>query len=193
MSSSYLIVGLGNPGQRYEATYHNCGWMALDACAEAFQIHLDQTKFQSLYGTGKVGAHKLYLVKPLTYMNNSGLAVAAFMNYFRIEAQQVMIIYDDFDLPAGQLRLRSSGGAGTHNGMKSVIQHLKTQAFPRLRLGIGPLPANWSVVDFVLSIISESDAQKIGDCFPKVIQAIQYWMDADIQLAMNRVNQRLKG
>jgi PTH1 family peptidyl-tRNA hydrolase len=133
-----LIVGLGNPGAKYDKTRHNIGFEAIDHLAQRWQISLsDQKKFQGIAGEGMAGGQKIRLLKPQTFMNLSGQSVRAMLDWYKLDPTAVLVIYDDMDLPLGKLRMRLSGSAGGHNGMKSLISHLGTQAFPRLRLGIG--------------------------------------------------------
>jgi PTH1 family peptidyl-tRNA hydrolase len=133
-----LIVGLGNPGAKYDKTRHNIGFEAIDRLAQCWQITLsDHKKFQGIAGEGLVGTQKIRLLKPQTFMNLSGQSVRAVVDWYKIDPTAVLVIYDDMDLPLGKLRMRLSGSAGGHNGMKSIVSHLGTQAFPRLRLGIG--------------------------------------------------------
>ena len=126
----YIIVGLGNPGSKYENTRHNMGFKAIDAMASEFGIDVNRAKFKGLIGEGRIGSEKVILLKPQTYMNLSGQSVREIMNFYKIPEENLIVIYDDFDLPIGSIRVRKSGGPGTHNGMKSVIQELGSRKFP---------------------------------------------------------------
>ena len=133
----FLIVGLGNPGKKYENNRHNIGFMAIDYLAERNDIRVDKLKFDSLYGEGRIAGEKLILLKPQTYMNNSGQAVQKVASYFKIKEENIMVIVDDIDIEPFTLRIRKKGGPGTHNGMKSIVSHLGSKNFPRIKLGVG--------------------------------------------------------
>lgn len=155
-----LIVGLGNVGREYEQTWHNLGFIMLDSLAKEYSVSLTTVKFKGFFAKVRQGDKQLYFLKPATYMNNSGEAVRACLDYLKLDPKQLLVLYDDFELPFLDLRYREKGGAGTHNGMKSIVQHLKTDDFPRLRIGAGPIPEQYSIVDFVLSKIPQ---QKLPD------------------------------
>ena len=131
-----LIVGLGNPGKQYEGTRHNVGFAVIDEIAERLHMSLDQAKFKGIYGMGHVEGEKIFLLKPLTYMNLSGESIGALMDYYQIDIEELLVIYDDLDLPVGRIRLRQRGSAGGHNGVKSTISHVGSQEFNRIRVGI---------------------------------------------------------
>ena len=133
----YLIVGLGNPEEEYARTRHNMGFDTINKISEEHNIKVNKTKFNSLYGTGTIAGEKVILVKPQTYMNLSGEAVRDFMNFYKIPADKILVIYDDLDIEPGIIKIRKKGGPGTHNGMKSVVNEIKTENFPRIRVGIG--------------------------------------------------------
>ncbi|MBF0286754.1 MAG: aminoacyl-tRNA hydrolase [SAR324 cluster bacterium] len=157
-----LIVGLGNPGAGYEQNRHNIGFLVLDQLAKHLGGASFREKFHALIAKSSVGSENFILMKPLTFMNNSGQAVVACMNFFKISVNEVAIIYDDLDLPTGKVRFRVSGGHGGHNGIRSIIQHLKTQDFKRIRFGIGRPPQGMAPRDYVLSNWNESDKQQIN-------------------------------
>lgn len=190
MDQTYLIVGLGNPGSKYEKTYHNVGWMAVDALAAAYDININRSKFNGLYGQGWAGDNKLIFLKPTTYMNNSGEAVAAYARFFKLQPSQIAVIYDDIDLPSGTMRIREKGGPGTHNGMKSIVNLLGSRDFPRFRLGIGPLPGKMDLISYVLAKMTEADLAATERLFKDLKLALDYWIGRDIQFAMNRLNRR---
>lgn len=144
-----LIVGLGNPGKEYEQTRHNSGFMVMDAIADQLNIEMNQNKFKALVGKGNVNGQSVLLMKPQTYMNLSGEAVRSAIDFFHIDVEDILVIYDDLDLPVGKIRLREKGSAGGQNGMKNIIAHLHTQEFNRIRVGIGKDP-RIPVVDYVL-------------------------------------------
>lgn len=145
------IVGLGNPGTEYAATRHNIGFMAIDSLADRFGIQVRESKCKALIGEGRVGTEKVVLIKPMTYMNLSGEAVRAYMDYYKADIEDFIVLYDDMDTELGKIRLRYQGSAGGHNGIKSLIQHLGTQSFNRVRMGISRPEPGRSIVDYVLS------------------------------------------
>jgi len=154
----YCLIGLGNPGAKYHQTRHNAGFLVIDQLLEHFQSGLGNG-FQSQYSKVRFSGQELLLVKPQTYMNLSGEAVVQIVNYYKIPLEKVLVIYDDLDLPVGALRFRTSGSAGGHNGVKSIIQHLNTTEFARVRIGIGRPPAGVSVPDFVLTSVSREEQE----------------------------------
>jgi PTH1 family peptidyl-tRNA hydrolase len=184
-STIALLVGLGNPGAEYAHTRHNIGFMALDHLANLWGVSWkDERKFQGSYGRGK-----LHLLKPTTYMNNSGQAVRKLMDWYKLTPPQVLVIYDDMDLPLGKLRLRSEGSAGGHNGMKSLIAHLGTSHFPRLRLGIGRSKSD-NVHNHVLGGFSSSEAKLLPEIFALVSSLMDCIMGEGIPKAMSIYNNR---
>lgn len=190
-----LVVGLGNPEPKYDQTRHNIGFTAVDALASSWQIPLTENrKFQGEFGEGR-GADKakIRLLKPLTYMNRSGQAVRAVTDWYKLQPESVLIIYDDMDLPLGRIRLRLSGSAGGHNGMKSAIAHLGTQDFPRLRIGIGrPHATNSSddpaTISHVLGRFSSTESKFISDVLQLVVDAVELSIRQGVEKAMNRYN-----
>ena len=133
----YVIVGLGNPGKKYENTRHNMGFMAIDLLADKFGIKVDKIKHKALIGEGRIANQKVLLAKPQTYMNLSGESVREILSYYKVDVENLIVIYDDIDIPTGTIRIRKFGSAGTHNGMRSVVYQLKSDRFPRIRVGIG--------------------------------------------------------
>lgn len=193
-----LIVGLGNPEPKYEQTRHNIGFAAIDALARSWQIPLaENRKFQGAAGEGKIprADHKIRLLKPLTYMNNSGQAIRAVTDWYKLPPESVLVIYDDMDLPLGKMRLRLSGSAGGHNGMKSAIAHLGTQNFPRLRLGIGK-PQNASdkddsgTISYVLGRFTADETKVVTQLLQLVRDAVELALGQGVETAMNRYNNR---
>ena len=153
-----LIVGLGNPGKEYENTRHNSGFAVMDAIADELRVDISQKKFKSLIQTTRINGEQVLLMKPQTYMNNSGEAVIEAVKFYHIDAKDILVIYDDLDLPVGKIRLREKGSAGGQNGMKSIINHLHTQEFNRIRVGIGK-DSRVPVVDWVLGKIRKEDKE----------------------------------
>ena len=185
-----LIVGLGNPGKEYAQTHHNVGFMVLDRLAQKNGIEVIDLKGKALTGKGMICGEKVLLAKPQTYMNLSGESVRALSDYYKIEPQDILIIYDDIDLEPGKMRIRKSGSAGSHNGMKSIVQHLGTTEFPRLRVGIGGKPEGWDLADYVLSkIVPESD-KELSAGIANAADAVELILCEGMQEAMNRYNKR---
>jgi PTH1 family peptidyl-tRNA hydrolase len=189
-----LIVGLGNPGSKYEQTRHNVGFMAVDRLAKVWQISLsDHRKFQGMFGEGMSPYGKIRLLKPQTYMNNSGQAIRAVVDWYKISPESVMVIYDDMDLPVGKLRIRLSGSAGGQNGMKSTIAHLGTQKFPRLRIGIGSpksAPGDKDAVSHVLGTFAPIEKPLIDEVLDLTVNAIELSLKQGVEKAMSLYNNR---
>jgi peptidyl-tRNA hydrolase, PTH1 family len=187
-----LIVGLGNPEPKYDKTRHNIGFDALDALARRMQVSWsDNRRFQALCGEGRApNGDKLRLLKPLTYMNRSGQAIRAAIDWYKLPPESVLIVYDDMDLPVGRLRLRLSGSAGGHNGMKSAIAHLGTQNFPRLRIGIGKSDADKDTVSHVLGKFSPNETQLMSEVLQLAVDAVEFSLKQGVQKAMSLYNSR---
>ena len=186
----WLVAGLGNPGRQYEKTWHNCGYLVLEVLSQRHQIPLNKIRFKGLTGQGTIAGRKVVLLQPTTYMNLSGESVREAMAFYKILPQRTLVIYDDLDLPAGQIRMRPSGGAGTHNGMRSIIGQLGRQDFPRVRVGIGPLPANWELVSYVLSDIPQDQQKEMFEAFSRAADAVEKTLRDGIEAAMNQANQK---
>lgn len=167
----WLIAGLGNPGLKYYKTWHNMGFLAIDLLAEKTGITIGKSKFDGEYGKGKIEGEDVILLKPFTYMNNSGISVAAAAKFFKVPADHIIIMYDDIDIAKGKIRVRTKGSAGTHNGMRSVIEHLGTTEFPRVRIGTGPVPEHWDLIEYVLSNVPENERQMVFDSFETACDA----------------------
>lgn len=183
----FCLIGLGNPGRQYSQTRHNAGFLVIDRIAEEANLQLDQQGFQSVYGKGLLKGEQVFLVKPQTFMNLSGEAVGPFIKYYRIPLEQVLIIYDDLDLPLGMIRIRLSGSAGGHNGLSSVLNAIGEQAVPRLRVGIGR-PADGRVIDYVLSAFSGAELNEFKASINRAAQAGISFVTEGAQAAMNRFN-----
>lgn len=188
-----LIIGLGNPGKEYTKTRHNIGFEAVDALADNYNININKSKFKALYGEGKVGNEKVVLVKPQTYMNLSGESVKAFATWYKIKEKDILIIYDDVSLPPGKLRIRIKGSAGGHNGIKSIIQHLGTNEFERLKVGIGEKPQGWNLADYVLSRFTNAELKSIEQTMEDIVGATTLIIEKGIQDAMNKYNPKARG
>ena len=187
-----LVVGLGNPEPRYNKTRHNIGFDAVDALADRTQIIWSENRrFQALFGEG-IGfkGNKLRLLKPLTYMNRSGQAIRAVTDWYKLPPESVLIVYDDMDLPLGRLRLRLSGSAGGHNGMKSTIAHLGTENFPRLRIGIGKSGGEKDTVSHVLGKFSPQESKLVNEVLQLAVDAIELALKQGVEKAMSLYNNR---
>jgi PTH1 family peptidyl-tRNA hydrolase len=187
-----LIVGLGNPEPKYDKTRHNIGFEAIDALAKTWQISWSNNRrFQALFGEGQgTKGNKVRLLKPLTYMNRSGEAIRAAIDWYKLPPESVLIVYDDMDLPVGRLRLRLSGSAGGHNGMKSAIAHLGTQNFPRLRIGIGKSGADKDTVSHVLGKFSPQETLLMSEVLKVVVDAVELSLKQGVEKSMSLYNSR---
>lgn len=191
-----LIVGLGNPGPKYDRTRHNIGFEIIDALAKSYPgvALVENKRFQGLVGEFGHGKGRTILLKPTTYMNNSGRSVRAALDWYKLDPATVLVIYDDMDLPTGKLRLRLSGGAGGHNGMKSIIAHLGTKDFPRLRVGIGSTEKgaerDRAVVSHVLGKFAPGDRKLVDAVIPMAVDAIELSLRKGVEQSMNLYNGR---
>lgn len=184
----YLIVGLGNPEKEYASTRHNMGFCTINKLAKEFEIDVNKTKFNSLYGTGTIKQEKVVLLKPQTYMNLSGEAVRAFMDFYKLNIENLIIIYDDIDVEKGTIRIRKKGSPGNHNGMKSVTNMLQTEDFARIRIGIGkPEHAN-DMINYVIGRISEDEMAKLEPGIENAKNAVVDILSNGIDIAMNKFN-----
>lgn len=183
------IVGLGNPGKQYEQTRHNVGFMVIDQLTHILNITLDQAKHKGIYGIGFYNGAKVLLLKPLTYMNLSGESIRAVMDFYQIDLEDLLVIYDDLDLPAGKIRLRQKGSAGGHNGIKSTITHLGTQEFNRIRIGIDRPPMGMKVPDYVLGRFPKEEQGSIAEAVKKSAEACEMWLQKPFLQVMNEYNQ----
>ena len=185
----WLIAGLGNPEAKYEGTRHNAGFAALDSLAGKWGISVSKTKFQGLWGQGEVDGHKVVLLKPLTYMNLSGDAIAQAANFYKVPPERVIVVSDETALPIGRLRIRRGGSAGGHNGLKSVIARLGTDQFPRIRLGVGDKPhPDYDMADWVLSAFKGQDAADMELVAKKAADAVECYITEGADRAMNKFN-----
>lgn len=186
---NWLIVGLGNPGSKYERTRHNCGFRALDILARELSCKVDKGKFQGLYGQVSYKDKKLFLLKPQTYMNASGISVLQLSAYFNIPPQRIIVLFDDISLPPGRLRIRGDGSAGGHNGIKSIIAQLGSQGFPRVKIGVGAKATpDQDLADWVLSGFSAAEEKELATALKNAADAALYIIDHDVPAAANRYN-----
>ena len=185
----YVIAGLGNPGREYEGTRHNVGFMTLDALADKYNIDVREKAFKGLIGKGVIEGNKVILVKPQTYMNLSGEAVGEAARFYKIPADHVIVISDDISLPVGKLRIRTGGSAGGHNGLKNIIQHLGTDQFPRIKVGVGaPGQAGYDVVDWVIGRPLGEDQKVLMEALDRAGDAAEVLISQGPDRAMNRFN-----
>lgn len=185
----FVIIGLGNPGKKYQNTRHNAGFMAIDAIADKYGISIKEKKHKALCGSGVIEGHKVLLVKPQTYMNLSGESVGDILNFYKLNPEEdMLVIYDDVSLAPGNIRIRKKGSAGGHNGIKSLIAHTGTQGFMRIKIGVGEKPAGWALADYVLGHFSEEDNKRLAEIMPDVIQAAVLMMQGNADKAMNDYN-----
>ena len=183
-----IIVGLGNPTSKYEGTRHNIGFAVIDALAAKYNIRVNTNKHKALVGSGIIGGEKVILAKPQTYMNLSGESVRPLVDFYKVDPEDLLIIYDDISLDPGNIRARASGSAGGHNGMKSLILHLGTDLFPRLRLGVGEKPAKMDLADYVLGHFSAEEKPLMADGVKLAVEAVEVFVSDGIKEAMNRYN-----
>lgn len=184
----YLIVGLGNPEPEYSRTRHNMGFDAVNLLAEKYDIKFDKKDFDGILGSGNIEGEKVILLKPQTYMNESGKSIGKVMNFYKIEPSNIIIIYDDIDLPEGILKIRQKGGAGTHNGMKSAIQYIGTTVFPHIRIGTGMPVFKELLVGYVLEKLNDEQYAKLKPAIEKAAEAIPAIIKLGIDKAMNYYN-----
>lgn len=178
-----IIAGLGNPGKEYENTKHNAGFLTIDVLSEKYGIKVNKIKFKGLIGEGMIGTEKVILVKPQTYMNLSGQCIREIVSFYKLDMEDLVIIYDDIDLPMGNLRIRKKGSAGTHNGMRSIIYDLQDDGFPRVRIGIGG-EHKGSLANYVISGFSGDDRKLIEEAIVKAADAVACLIENGIDRAM---------
>lgn len=185
----FLIVGLGNPGRKYDGTKHNAGFEALDKIAQEYGISCSGKEHKAICGKGIIEGHKVILAKPQTFMNNSGESIRELVDYYKINPEEeLVILYDDITLEPGKLRIRKKGSAGGHNGIKSIIAHLGTQNFQRVRIGVGEKPANWDLADFVLSPFAKEVRPLVEEAMDHSVKAVSLIVQGRIDEAMNSYN-----
>ncbi|PJI08782.1 MULTISPECIES: aminoacyl-tRNA hydrolase [Clostridium] len=182
----FLIVGLGNPGQKYEHTRHNTGFDAIEKIADRYDIKIDKKKFKGLYGSGIINGEKVILLKPYTYMNLSGESVQEAANFYKMKNENIIVIYDDISLDVGKIRMRGKGSAGGHNGIKNIILNLSSDEFPRIKIGVGNPIGN--LVDYVLGRFKDNDRVIIEKVFDVVTEAVSSIVADGLESAMNKFN-----
>ena len=187
----YIIAGLGNPGKKYENTRHNMGFLTVDKLAEKHDIKINKMKFKSLVGEGNIADQKVLLVKPQTYMNLSGEAVRQVMDFYKISSENLIVIYDDIDIPTGSVRIRKKGSAGTHNGMRNILYHIRTENFLRIRVGIGSGKKE-NLIGYVTGGVSKEEESLLEEAVFKAAESAACIVEKGIEKAMNEYNVRPK-
>ena len=188
----FLIVGLGNPTKQYEKTRHNIGFDVMDALADKYNISISENKHKALCGKGMIEGMKVVLAKPQTYMNLSGESIREAVDYYKIDPEDIIVIYDDISLEPGQLRIRLKGSAGGHNGIKNIIAHLGTQEFPRIKVGVGAKPPKMDLADYVLSRFGAEEQKIMDEAFGEAAEAAVMMMTTGAERAMNHYNAKKK-
>lgn len=188
----YIIAGLGNPTSKYEHTRHNVGFEVIDRLAEEYHISVDTKKHRALIGKGMIGAEKVILVKPQTFMNLSGESIREVLEYYKAEPEDLIVIYDDISLVPGQIRVRGKGSAGGHNGVKNIILQLATQEFPRIRVGVGEKPARMDLADYVLGHFNKEDREAVDEAEQDAAKAAACILEHGVEAAMNAFNAKKK-
>lgn len=184
----YLIVGLGNPGGKYAGNRHNVGFMLIDLLAKSLGADANKAKFKGLYGEARLDGQKLILLKPQTYMNASGESVRAFKDFYGIDDENIIVIADDIDIDFGRVRVRKKGSAGGHNGLKSIINHIGSQDFPRIKIGVNKKPDYMDLADFVLSNFTDSEKKVLEKELDLAKEAVLQIVSRDVDYAMNNIN-----
>lgn len=188
----YLIVGLGNPTSKYSGTRHNVGFEVIDALADKYNISVTERKHRAFCGKGIIEGQKVVLIKPQTYMNLSGESVREFVDFFKIDVElELIVIFDDISLDVGQLRIRKKGSAGGHNGVKNIIQHLGTNVFQRIKVGVGEKPKEYDLVDYVLGHFSNAEKEMMADGYKNAVEAVELMLRDETDAAMNQFNKKV--
>ena len=188
----YIIAGLGNPGKKYEQTRHNMGFLAVDFLAEKYDIKVNKIRFRALTGEGRIAGQKVLLLKPQTYMNLSGESVRLALEYYKVSPQELIVIYDDIDIQAGMIRIRKKGSAGTHNGMRNILYHIRTEDFPRIRVGIGS-GRKEDMIDYVTGSVPKNEITLLKEAADKAACGAACIVEKGIEKAMNEYNIKSAG
>ena len=184
----YLIIGLGNPEEKYDNTRHNMGFNTINKIAKQYNASINKNKFQGLYENAIIEGQKVILIKPQTYMNLSGNCVKEFVEFYKIKKEEILIIYDDMDIEPGKIKIRKKGSSGGHNGMKSIIQMLGTEEFPRIRIGIGRPKNSGDEINYVIGAIPEDEMPKLEEGVEKAKEAVIEIIKNGVDSAMNKLN-----
>ncbi len=190
-SIEHLVVGLGNPGSKYESTRHNAGFIALDYIANQLNVNFNKSKFDALFSEAVIDGKRVLLIKPQTFMNLSGESIVQFMSFYKIPSENVIILFDDISLAPGNLRVKRSGSHGGHNGMRNIMQLAKTDNFPRIKIGIGAKPTDWDLADWVTSKFSDEDLKLLNKAAENSYAALKLMLNGEIEKAMNLANRKI--
>ncbi|MBP3334221.1 MAG: aminoacyl-tRNA hydrolase [Clostridia bacterium] len=186
---THIVVGLGNPGKEYTYNRHNAGFMCMDVICDKYRARVDKAKFKALVGECNIAGKHVLLMKPQTFMNNSGEAIREAADFYNVPAENIIVIFDDISIGVGKLRIRRKGSAGGHNGIKSVIEHLSTNEFPRIKLGVGEKPSpEYDLINWVLGNIPESDRKAMSEAYSSAADALEVMLSGDMDRAMNKYN-----
>ena len=184
---THMVVGLGNIGAEYDKTRHNAGFMAIDYIAKELGVKIDRVKFNSTVGEAVMAGKRILLMKPSTYMNNSGVAIAQAATFYKIPPENVIVLHDEISFDVGVMRIRRKGSAGGHNGLKSIIAHLPGENFPRIKIGVGKKPSpDYDLVNFVLGKFSKEDLSSLDEEYPRIYSAVELILSGKIEEAMNK-------
>ena len=184
---THIVVGLGNIGAEYDKTRHNAGFMAIDYIAKELGVKIDRVKFNSTVGEAVMAGKRILLMKPSTYMNNSGVAIAQAATFYKIPPENVIVLHDEISFDVGVMRIRRKGSAGGHNGLKSIIAHLPGENFPRIKIGVGKKPSpDYDLVNFVLGKFSKEDLSSLDEEYPRIYSAVELILSGKIEEAMNK-------
>ncbi len=188
----FIIVGLGNPTNEYAGTRHNVGFDVIDQIADKYNISVTERKHRAFCGKGIIGGQKVILVKPQTYMNLSGESVRSVLDFYKVDVEsELLVIFDDISLDVGQLRIRKKGSAGGHNGIKNIIQHLGTNVFHRIKVGVGEKPKNYDLADYVLGHFSKGEKEQMEEGYKKAVNAVELMLQGEVDAAMNEFNKKV--
>ena len=188
----FVIVGLGNPTAEYAGTRHNVGFDVIDAIAEKYNISVTERKHRAFCGKGIIAGQKVLLVKPQTYMNLSGESVRSVLDFYKVDVEtELLVIFDDVSLDVGQLRIRKKGSAGGHNGIRNIIQHVGTNVFQRIKVGVGEKPKNYDLVDYVLGHFSKAEKEEMEEGYKKAVNAVEFIVQGEVDAAMNEFNKKI--
>ena len=186
---THIVVGLGNPGKEYTYNRHNAGFMCMDVICDKYRARVDKAKFKALVGECNIAGKHVLLMKPQTFMNHSGEAIREAADFYNVPAENIIVIFDDISIGVGKLRIRRKGSAGGHNGIKSVIEHLSTNEFPRIKLGVGEKPSpEYDLINWVLGNIPESDRKAMSESYSSAADALEVMLSGDVDRAMNKYN-----
>lgn len=188
----FIIVGLGNPDSKYQGTRHNVGFDVIDLLADKYNISVETRKHRAFIGKGIIAGQKVILAKPQTYMNLSGESVRSMVDYYKIDPEEILVVYDDISLAVGQLRIRRKGSAGGHNGIKNIIAHLGCDNFPRIKVGVGEKPKGYDLADYVLGHFSKEEKVLMEEGYADAAEAVTLILQDEIDRAMNEYNKKKK-